>query len=280
MLDPELADIDGDGDLDLLVVGDVTRLFLNDGLGTHTEAPGMLPSSEGAARMATGDVDGDGDTDVVLATIHIDMLLSNDGAGNLAPSTGLPALDEKTGFAELEDVDGDGDLDYLAIGGRYLLFEGNGAGAFAPPEMIGEGKAFDPALIDLEHDGDLDILAAQDLTVRTWLHVGGGQTSRRTPPRVGKRQRMEVYGAIGTPWILAAAPIPASIAIPPFGTLELDPSTLTVVGRGLVPTSGVAAVDVDIPDLASLVGQTVHWQAAVGAPIRLVNREPTTLTDF
>src|SRR5439155_11678669 len=59
-----LADIDGDGDLDLLVngLGTGTRLFLNDGHGRFVEKTdaGLLGES-GARSLALADIDGDGD---------------------------------------------------------------------------------------------------------------------------------------------------------------------------------------------------------------------------
>src|SRR6266478_6173168 len=57
------ADVDGDGDLDLLLnsIGGGTRLFLNDGKGGFQEATDRgLVRSHGATTMALGDVDGNG----------------------------------------------------------------------------------------------------------------------------------------------------------------------------------------------------------------------------
>ncbi len=64
-----LADLDGDGDLDLLVngIGVGTRLFLNDGAGRFEERreTGFF-SRGGATSLALADVDGDGDLDVYV----------------------------------------------------------------------------------------------------------------------------------------------------------------------------------------------------------------------
>src|SRR5213594_161432 len=65
------ADVDGDGDLDLLVnsVGGGTRCFMNDGKGRFSEvtAEAGLASHTGSMSMALGDIDGDGDLDLYVA---------------------------------------------------------------------------------------------------------------------------------------------------------------------------------------------------------------------
>jgi enediyne biosynthesis protein E4 len=70
------ADVDGDGDLDLLVngIGGGTRLFLNDGRGSWTEMrESGLSRSASATSMALADIDGDGDLDLYV-THYIDVM--------------------------------------------------------------------------------------------------------------------------------------------------------------------------------------------------------------
>src|SRR5439155_14752779 len=69
------ADIDGDGDLDLLVnsLGGGTRAFLNDGKGRFTEmTEGWLVRRLGATSLALADVDGDGDLDLYVTNYRAD----------------------------------------------------------------------------------------------------------------------------------------------------------------------------------------------------------------
>ena len=70
------VDVDGDGDLDLLVngIGAGTRLFLNDGKGHWTESktPGLARTAS-ATSMALADIDGDGDLDLYCAH-YIDIM--------------------------------------------------------------------------------------------------------------------------------------------------------------------------------------------------------------
>jgi hypothetical protein len=70
------ADVDGDGDLDLLVNGIAagTRLFLNDGKGHWTEVKDSGLSRAGSATSLTlADIDGDGDLDL-YCTHYIDVM--------------------------------------------------------------------------------------------------------------------------------------------------------------------------------------------------------------
>jgi len=66
-----LADLDGDGDLDLIVnsVGNGTHVFLNDGKGHFTELTKTLPLNPNRAGMslALRDLDGDGYLDLYVA---------------------------------------------------------------------------------------------------------------------------------------------------------------------------------------------------------------------
>jgi enediyne biosynthesis protein E4 len=64
-----LADIDGDGDLDLIVnsVGQGTRVFQNDGAAKFTPLEPLLNPRLGGTSLALADTDGDGDLDLYVA---------------------------------------------------------------------------------------------------------------------------------------------------------------------------------------------------------------------
>ncbi len=69
-----LADVDGDGDLDLLLtaLGQGNALFVNDGAGVFSERPIGDPSeSFGSTTLTLADVEGDGDLDLYVANYKL-----------------------------------------------------------------------------------------------------------------------------------------------------------------------------------------------------------------
>jgi hypothetical protein len=129
-----LFDMDGDRDLDLLLVqsGSIDRppaapaghkLYRNRGDGAFddaTEGSGVGTAPGYGMGVATGDYDNDGDVDVYLTNLGANLLLQNDGKGRFADATrtaGVAGSGWSTS-ATFADVDADGDLDLFVT--RYL----------------------------------------------------------------------------------------------------------------------------------------------------------------
>src|SRR3954471_141922 len=104
------------------------KAFLAVALLTLGESPGSgqrIPSfdravalegkAETTANASLGDLDGDGDLDIVLAKGRhwplIDLVLLNDGKGRFDRRHDLGGKADRTYTAALADLDGDGDLD-------------------------------------------------------------------------------------------------------------------------------------------------------------------------
>jgi len=116
----DFADIDGDGDLDLLVTGSSTAgLYRNNGTGSFTA---IIHPFDGISNssVAFADVDSDGDMDVVISgetgSGHITKLYVNDGTGNFSEYPDVPFADISDGCVKFLDIDNDEDPDIMISG--------------------------------------------------------------------------------------------------------------------------------------------------------------------
>ncbi|MEM7124840.1 MAG: VCBS repeat-containing protein [Chloroflexota bacterium] len=115
-----VGDIDNDGDLDLVVGNDGIHpidgdaVYLNDGDATFESPRIILPVPlEYTSDIAIGDVDGDGDLDIVTTGDGTYVILNQGESGRLSASATEISTDVHS--VAWGDVDGDGDLD-LAVG--------------------------------------------------------------------------------------------------------------------------------------------------------------------
>ena len=107
------ADVDGDGDLDMLLASDdAGHLYLNDGRGTFIFAQSFSDTDGYMGGFA--DLDNDGDVDIVFAGDDVCYLNDGRGAFRAGPSVPVSGINDPRGIA-FADLDNDGDLDF-AIG--------------------------------------------------------------------------------------------------------------------------------------------------------------------
>lgn len=180
------GDVDGDGDLDLLIAGEGQMLLINDGLGGFSdETRTRLPQASAIAQDAQFfDADGDGDLDLVLGLEGGHALWINDGAGVFRDETGrLPWVrNVEARKVRAADVDGDGDLDlYFAHveWGRDpqdRLFINDGTGRFSDGTDAWIGRevltSTDVQFADFDGDGDLDMVQANMGSIRILRNDG------------------------------------------------------------------------------------------------------------
>lgn len=210
-------DVDDDGDLDVLGVGN--------GVGTASwganvkgsgvfavpaDGRGVLPladegvgaASYGLMAVAAADFDGDGIPDVAI-TSHDPAALRwwrNDGSGNFsAPPEGRGAVTSPGAHVDGEslaevvvgDVDLDGTADLVLcerFRGTVSWFSNDGTGRFGPPRFVASDiyGAFDVFLADLDDDGDLDALVTgYDSGLVEWRENKDGRGSFARPASGG-----------------------------------------------------------------------------------------------
>jgi hypothetical protein len=186
--DVELADVDGDGDLDVIEANnggpgspDPNRVYIN----YINEDAGFQKSGglgSGNSRcVATGDIDGDGDIDFVVVNDgkfasedQPNVIWLNDGAGEFTASTN--SLSSSCFYVSLGDLDCDGDLDVVLSGETgedTEVWFNNGLGVFSlSPQSL--SYSCRSALGDVDDDGDLDIVLSMDGGCRLYLNNGTG----------------------------------------------------------------------------------------------------------
>lgn len=169
--DVALADVDGDGDLDILTANgrhwaQQDFVFFNSGKGRMLEAAPIGDRLSASYVVCPGDFDNDGDIDIVVVRDNLlAQLFLNDGAGNYSFTTNIAGTGGHARSAIVLDADNDGALDIAIVRrrGADIIVYGDGKGNFPfSKNFPGDGKGSTGiAAGDLDADGDLDIVIAR-----------------------------------------------------------------------------------------------------------------------
>lgn len=145
--------------------------------GTFIDSGQSVGTSLTTLSIALGDIDGDGDLDLIEGNDNgkDNRIYFNDGVGNFTDSSQTLGANYTWSIA-IGDLDGDGDLDLVA--GNYYnsqanqVYLNNGAGMLADSgQTLGSSNTYAVALGDIDDDGDLDLVAGNyDQANRVYLN--------------------------------------------------------------------------------------------------------------
>ena len=181
------ADINGDGDLDILYTAfnnDQIVWSENTGSGTFNNPSNLISDViDGVNAAVAFDLDGDNDLDVVSTSTEGDVISwfeNTDGAGTFGPEQVIDNTGDRPFDVTAGDLDGDGDLDIIAalfLDDKISWFENtDGQGTFSTENVISTtaSDAIFVSTADIDGDGNLDILSASygDNTVEWYKNSG------------------------------------------------------------------------------------------------------------
>lgn len=193
-----LADLDGDGDLDIVVSNDRPDrklVYRNDGTGRYHVA-GTFGQPDWSTRYVTvADLNGDNRPDLIVA---------NRSANPASPRSSFVCLnDGKAAFPACEplatqsatiivaaDLDGDGRTDLFVPhrdGGQNLIFWNDGTGRFADagsPVSPARSHIRAAAAADINGDGIVDLIVGDEKN-GVFLYTGAGRRSFASPVAIG-----------------------------------------------------------------------------------------------
>jgi len=198
---PSLVDLDRDGDLDLVVANKIepieratSRIYWFENVGS-ARAPALRARSPLPIRgryhlaPAWGDLDGDGRLDLLVGSYGARVAWYR-GDGPLRWTEADSALVTITRGSNttptLGDLDGDGDLDLLIGEASGALNYYRNDGTPTAPRFVLVSDTFDgidvgrrstPSLLDLDGDGDLDLLVGSDDQGLTLFRNRGSRTA-------------------------------------------------------------------------------------------------------
>ncbi len=178
--DVATGDFNGDGHLDLAYTvyrnnEDAVVVRLGTGGGAFSNEL-LLPVSGGGARLVVASVNPKVDSHPDIVTSNAILLGNGDGTFQASVAFTAGAY-----LVEVGDLDGDGQPDLVAANNNnntLMVRLGHGDGTFGPPDYYVTGHADQILFVDLDADGDTDLLVSQPSDFglpRFYFNQGGGR---------------------------------------------------------------------------------------------------------
>ena len=252
--DVHVADMDGDGDLDLV---HELRVLSQSPTGLTVVADFAPLVSPSARELQTFDFDSDGDRDVLIRSAASVQLLRNDGTAFVDVTTQLPASASAVDLMSHGDVDADGDEDLLVSHqGQPSRLWRNDGGLFTEIPAVGP-PGF---LLDGDHDGWPDLVTNTELRSNTHSHL---HAPRLALP--GAQWDIELRSwRFGAPATLALVAVGVDILaqpphVPGLGKIYVNPATAVFMTALL--NGGTATMPIAIPNTPVVLGTDLVAQA-------------------
>ena len=160
--------------------GQVNKVYQSDGMGGFIGSD-ISTDTNDSLSIAVGDLNGDGDLDVVIANFgQVNRVYLGDGAGGFTAGSDISTDTNNSFSIALSDLNGDGHLDIVvANNGVNKVYLGDGSGDFTGVSgsdiSADTNNSFSIAVDDLNGDGDLDIVVANYKQInKVYLGDGSG----------------------------------------------------------------------------------------------------------
>ena len=203
---PAFGDLDGDGDVDLLIGNKLDpktpssgRLYVFRNTGSRNAPAFALEDTLDLATAfhqapALGDIDADGDLDLLLGTWSDGVLVfRNEGSAITArfvqdTAATIRFTRGSNYIPTLVDIDADGDLDVIAGEASGELNLVRNTGTNKTPQFVVESEAFQNvdagrrsafAAVDVDGDGDMDLVAGSETAGAQFFRNEGTNASPR-----------------------------------------------------------------------------------------------------
>ena len=179
--DVDIADLNGDSFPDLFIVGHSfeNKIYFNDGSGSFTDSGQQIGSAtEESQTVQLCDVDGDNDADALIYSSNSqNRIWLNNGKGYFSITDFDYGVSDSKGLM-LADLNNDNSPD-LVINERTRqnqIWINDGLGNFTKSGQELGGATEDIGCMDIDGDGDIDVLEAGGNEIRTWLNQNNSGT--------------------------------------------------------------------------------------------------------